>query len=82
MKVVAAMLIAAGLLAPAAWAAGAIPGNARLIVPGQRIGMARLGMTEDELNQMNDLQLCQVSAGYDASGRAVRLETNWGGRAV
>lgn len=40
--------------------------------------MARLGMTKAEIEQVNDLQVCEVSALYDASGQAVRLETNWG----
>lgn len=50
-----------------------------LIIPGQRIGPVRLGMNRAAISKVNRDALCPVLAIYDAAGRAVRLETNWGG---
>jgi hypothetical protein len=50
-----------------------------LIVPGGRIGPARLGMSRAAIDMVNRTALCPVLAAYDVSGHAVRLETNWGG---
>jgi hypothetical protein len=60
------------------------PDHPDLIVPGERIGPARLGMTAEELlaamQPINDGTRagCPVEAEF-ADGRAVRLETAWGG---
>jgi hypothetical protein len=65
--------------------AGATPPSGqdpRLIVPGQWIGPARLGMTVAAIDEFNRHALCPVVATYDASGRAVWLETRWGGRCL
>ncbi len=51
----------------------------KLIVPGQRIGSARLGMNRAAIDEVNRDALCPVLATYDASGRAGWLQTNWGG---
>lgn len=50
-----------------------------LIVPGQRIGPAHLGMNRAAVDEVNRHSLCPVLAIYSASGQAVWLETNWGG---
>lgn len=49
------------------------------IVPGDRIGSARLGITADEIEVHNRDALCPVTAVRDADGRAIRLITTWGG---
>jgi hypothetical protein len=53
--------------------------NTRLIVPSHRIGPAHLGMDPAAINKVNRDALCPVLATYDASGRAMWLQTNWGG---
>lgn len=53
--------------------------DARLIVPSHRIGPAHLGMTRAAIDEVNRNALCSVRATYDASGRAMWLQTNWGG---
>jgi len=50
-----------------------------LIVPGERMGEAVLGMTRAEIAAANARMGCQVDATFDATGRAVRLQTNCGG---
>jgi len=60
------------------------PEHPDLIVPGEQIGPARLGMTAEELlaamRPINDGTRagCPVEAGF-SGGRAVRLLTSWGG---
>lgn len=53
-----------------------------MIVPGERIGPVRLGMTEDEVRRLNgELEAnarCLVEAAF-RNGRAVELTTAWGG---
>lgn len=49
------------------------------IIPGKRIGLARLGMSEDEVEAINGETNCPVEAFFDLSGSAVRLVTEWGG---
>lgn len=49
------------------------------IVPGERIGAARLGMTQTDIEALNEATPCPVTATYDASGSARRLVTSWGG---
>jgi len=53
--------------------------NPQLIVPGQRIGRARLGMNRPAIDAVNRTTLCPVVATYDASGHAMWLQTSWGG---
>lgn len=60
-------------------AAGSSNQDPSRIVSGQRIGPAHLGMTQATIAEVNRNSPCPVLAAYDASGRAVRLETNWGG---
>ncbi len=50
-----------------------------LIVPSARIGLARLGMNRAMIKAVNRDSLCPVDAAYDAAGRAMWLQTNWGG---
>lgn len=50
-----------------------------LIVPSERIGSARLGMTRSTIEAINRTSPCPVVATYDASGHAASVETNWGG---
>jgi hypothetical protein len=63
------------------------PDHPDLIVPGDRIGPARLGLTAEELGAVmrpiNDGTRagCPVEAEF-AGGRAVRLLTSWGGACV
>ena len=55
------------------------PDHFELIVPGERIGDALLGMPRQDVEAINRKAACQVAAAYDSAGRAVRLETNTGG---
>lgn len=50
-----------------------------LIVPGERMGEAALGMTREQIATINAQASCEVEATFDASGRAVRLQTSCGG---
>lgn len=50
-----------------------------LIVAGERIGPARLGMSAAEIDALNAVVPCPTAAAYDSEGRAVRLATEWGG---
>ncbi len=62
--------------------AGAIHGSTGddgLIVPGQRIGSAHLGMSRASIEALNLVAACPVMAAYDGLDRVVRLETNTGG---
>lgn len=49
-----------------------------LIIGGERVGPARLGMTEREINNVNANSPCPVEAAY-FNNRAIRLMTSWGG---
>jgi hypothetical protein len=62
--------------------AGAVYATAHdptLIVPGQRIGSAYLGMNRLTIDEINRKSPCRVFATYDALGHSTWLETNWGG---
>ena len=68
------------LLAVSALASTVYPNHdPKLIVPGGRIGEADLGMSRPAIDEINRASPCPVLPTYDASGRATRLETNWGG---
>lgn len=69
-------LLCVMLLVTAAVAGAASDG---LIVPGERMGEAALGMSRDQIAAINARASCQVEATFDAAGRAVRLQTNCGG---
>src|SRR3972149_10555399 len=62
-----------------AYAGHSLPRDDGAIVPGERIGPARLGMTVEEIGVLNEGALCPVRAVYDASGQAIYLTTSWGG---
>lgn len=49
------------------------------IIAGKRIGLARLGVSAEEIEAINGETNCPVEAIFDLSGSAVRLVTNWGG---
>jgi len=53
--------------------------NPQFIVPSLRIGRALVGMSRPVIDAVNRTALCPVSATYDPSGRAMSLQTNWGG---
>lgn len=50
-----------------------------LIVPGERIGPARLDMPAAEIDMLNASALCPVTGTSDGDTLAVRLVTEWGG---
>ena len=56
-----------------------LPDHFELIVPGERIGEAMLGMLRWDVDAINRKATCQVTATYDGAGRTVRLETSTGG---
>lgn len=70
------LVLLASVTASAAWPADHDP---RLIVPGERIGAAHLGMHRSMIDAINRHSLCPVHATYNAAGESTRLETNWGG---
>ena len=53
-----------------------------LIVPSQRIGLFHLGMSRQTIEALSGSSPCRVTARYDASGRSIWLETNWGGECL
>lgn len=48
------------------------------IVGGESIGLAKLGMTAEEIKRANEDSLCPVEAIF-FGGKAVELRTSWGG---
>ncbi len=62
-----------------AYAGHSLPRDDGAVVPGGRIGPARLGMTVEEIEVLNEDALCPVKPAYDASGLANYLVTSWGG---
>jgi hypothetical protein len=70
------LVLLASVTASAAWPADRDP---RMIVPGERIGSAHLGMHRSMIDAINRNSLCPVLATYHAAGDSTRLETNWGG---
>jgi len=78
MRVVILILLLLVLAAPGS-AGHMTRGDDGQIVPGERIGPARLGMSEAEIEAINGETPCPVDATYDLSGSVLRLVTNWGG---
>jgi len=78
MRVILSLVLVLLITVPAS-AAVASNQDPGLIMPGQRIGPAHLGMSRAAIDAVNRTCPCRVLAVYDASGHAVRLETNWGG---
>ena len=78
MRVVLGFLVVLLVSVPAG-ATSSADHDRTLIIPGQRLGAAQLGMNRLMIDMTNRASLCPVVATYDGSGGATWLETNWGG---